>query len=89
METSKTMYSKVLALIKESSKNSISRFENLRDKNACFPEYGGIGKTKTNSKFSLKNNENFNIENHQFDNRLLMPRLNSHYVRALLIISES
>ncbi|XP_077289434.1 transferrin-like [Arctopsyche grandis] len=42
-ETSKAMSSKVFALIKESSKNQITRFENLKDKNACFPEYGGIG----------------------------------------------
>lgn len=43
-EITRTQTSKVLAIIKEINNSSITRFENLRDKNACFPEYGGIGK---------------------------------------------
>lgn len=31
-------------LIVVPEKSSIERLENLRDKSACFPEYGGIGK---------------------------------------------
>ncbi|XP_045540913.1 transferrin [Papilio machaon] len=35
-------FSRVVALIKDSAKEDITRFENLRNKKACFPEYGGI-----------------------------------------------
>jgi hypothetical protein len=35
--------SRVAALVKDSSTANISRFENLRDQVACFPEFGGIG----------------------------------------------
>ncbi|CAG4958040.1 unnamed protein product [Colias eurytheme] len=37
-------FSRVAALVKETSaqSNNITRFENLRGKNACFPEFGGI-----------------------------------------------
>ncbi|CAG9789826.1 unnamed protein product [Diatraea saccharalis] len=34
--------SRVAVLVKESATNEISRFENLRDKVACFPEFGGL-----------------------------------------------
>ncbi|RVE46379.1 hypothetical protein evm_009002 [Chilo suppressalis] len=34
--------SRIAALVKESVTNEISRFENLRDKVACFPEFGGL-----------------------------------------------
>lgn len=40
--------SRVVALVKETSAQSeITRFENLRDKQACFPEFGGIGEWLT------------------------------------------
>lgn len=51
METSKTMYSKVLAIIKDTSKNDINSFQKLKHKNACFPEYGGIGNMNTTYKY--------------------------------------
>ncbi|CAG5036906.1 unnamed protein product [Parnassius apollo] len=35
-------FSRVAALIKDSSQTEISRFENLRGKKACFPEFSGI-----------------------------------------------
>ncbi|KPJ15423.1 Transferrin [Papilio machaon] len=35
-------FSRVVALIKDSAQENITRFENLRNKKACFPEYGGI-----------------------------------------------
>ncbi|XP_026318493.1 transferrin-like [Hyposmocoma kahamanoa] len=34
--------SRVAAFIKNSQANEITRFENLRNKRACFPEYGGL-----------------------------------------------
>lgn len=41
-ETSQKDLIIVLAVIKADS--DIQRFENLKGKTACFPEYGGIGK---------------------------------------------
>ncbi|XP_064075815.1 transferrin-like [Vanessa tameamea] len=35
-------FTRVAALLRESSTQSITRFENLRGKKACFPEFGGI-----------------------------------------------
>ncbi|KAG5669349.1 hypothetical protein PVAND_017237 [Polypedilum vanderplanki] len=41
-ETEVDKYSSVVAMIKNSDAEKITRFEDFRDKRACFPEFGGI-----------------------------------------------
>lgn len=41
-ETEEALYSRVVILIKAGL--NIQRFEDLRGRKACFPEFGGIGK---------------------------------------------
>lgn len=49
-ETETEKYSSVVVIIKESDAEKIKRFEDLKDKRACFGEFGSIGEEKFCSK---------------------------------------